>query len=76
MKLPSPDYSVTVFYRPKGGTYAQKNLFGEGGSFSGPIPVDERFSEGLEYWIKATPRGGGDAYTFKSGFSPHKVTVK
>ena len=76
VKLPSSDYQVTVFYRPAGGTYSQKNLFGKDGSFSGPIPIDERFAEGLEYWIKATPRSGGEAKTFKSGFQPHKIPVK
>jgi len=76
VNLPSSDYQVTVFYRPAGGTYSQKNLFGKDGSFSGPIPIDDRFAEGLEYWIKATPRSGGEAKTFKSGFQPHKVPVQ
>ena len=76
VKLPSPDYQVTVFYRPAGGTYSQKNLFGQAGTFTGPIPIDERFAEGLEYWIKATPREGGAPKNFKSGFQPHKIPVK
>jgi len=76
VELPSPDYQVMVFYRPKGGTYSQKLLFGNGNSFSGQLPIDERFVEGMEYWIKATPRSDGKAYTFKSGFSPKAVPVR
>ncbi len=76
VELPSPDYQVTVFYRPKGGAYSEKMLFGTGNTFAGPLPIDDRFVEGMEYWIKATPRSDGKPYTFKSGFSPQAVPVR
>ncbi|HJN78375.1 MAG TPA: protein kinase [Myxococcota bacterium] len=77
VRLPSADYKVTLYYKPSGGQFKQKPLYGSGGRFSGTVPVDASYADkSFEYYIKADPTTGGDAFSFKSGFSPQKVPVR
>jgi len=74
VKLPNADYKVTAYYKPSGGAFKQMPMYGSGGRYSATIAVDSGYAgKNLEYYLKAT--GGGQDYSFKSGFSPQKVPV-
>ncbi len=75
--LPSGDYTVTLSYKVSGGTYAHKPMHASGSRYSANISLDESYrGRSLEYYIKAQPRSGGEALSFKSGFGPQKVPVR
>ncbi len=74
--LPSADYSVTLSFKPSGGTYSHKPMHAAGSRYTATITLDETYrGKSLEYYIKAEPRSGGAALSFKSGFGPQKVPV-
>jgi hypothetical protein len=74
---PSAAYTVTLYYRPKGGgQYTSTKMFATGATFSGTVQTDERFQSGMDYYISAKPTAGGSPLSKGSGFKPLSLKAR
>lgn len=78
LSVGAPDgYTVTLYYRSAGGgRYSAQAMRYSGSGYSTQITPDASYSAGLEYYIQAKPKAGGELLKKGSGFSPLKVPVK
>jgi serine/threonine protein kinase len=72
-------YKVTLYYRPasSGSAYQAKVMVLRADAFQASIKIDDTFSSGLEYHIKAVAEEPGlQNLSSGSGFRPHRAAVQ
>jgi serine/threonine protein kinase len=72
-------YKVTLYYRPasSGSAYQAKVMVLRTDAFQASIKIDDTFSSGLEYHIKAVAEEPGlQNLSSGSGFRPHRAAVQ
>ncbi len=71
-------YKVTLYYRPasSGQAYQAKVMMLRGDRYAATIQIDDSYSQGLEYHIKAVAEEPGlEDLSSGSGFRPHRVAA-